>query len=275
MTKKATRGSGLTCRTCLCRLSDDVHARCSVCIDFPQCLSCLSVGREADHHLCTHEFFLVGPASPPVSSDWSGEDELRLLLLIRRLGLGNWNDISHHMSPRTPSELESHYVQLYLESRRRPLPEIDVKPPPQLPDPPSFNTSPTVSDPVEGTETDLIRKNKRRRTTFAEYNGFMPHRHEFSEVYHKDAEKLVANLAFDQKKETDDSFLMKIQNLICYNTQINERANRTKVIEEWDFHHIEVANVPEKDLTIWRLNGKTQNEKKLIELLFPLVNTTA
>ena len=98
----------------------------------------------------------------------------------------------------------------------------------------------------------------------------MPHRHEFSEVYHKDAEKLVANLAFDQKKETDDSFLMKIQNLICYNTQINERANRTKVIEEWDFHHIEVANVPEQDLTIWRLNGKTQNEKKIDRIIVPL-----
>ena len=97
----------------------------------------------------------------------------------------------------------------------------------------------------------------------------MPHRHEFEEFYHKEAEKLICNLSFDQKKENDDSFFMKIQNLICYNSQVAERQLRTRTVEDFDIAHIDLTNKDERDLAILPLNG-SRADKSIDTAIIPL-----
>ena len=161
--------------------------------------------------------------------------------------------------------------EIYLKSSTSPIPENYLKNPIKPPPNPIFNTNPTDSNPIEGTDQDLINKGKLYQTTLAEFNGYMPYRHEFEDFYHKDAEKLVENISFDPHRETERSFYMKVQNLICYNSQVAERMIRVKTIEDFDIGHIELANDFDiDDLVIQPLKAKNESEKMIDKKLISL-----
>ena len=191
----------MKCHTCNRVIENCRYAKCLICGNLVQCLECLSIGKEIDCHTFDHPFAIIEQDSYPIfCEDWDAEEEVQLLNLIKRLGFGNWEDISEMMDCRTAVECEKHYFDVYLYSQNTPLPENRIHKPFPPPTPPPFDTTPKESNPTEGTNVDLINKNKKRKTTLAEFNGYMPYRHEFEEFFHKEAEKLICNLAFDQKK---------------------------------------------------------------------------
>lgn len=259
------------CHTCNRTIDKCRYAKCVVCQNHIQCLECLSIGKEYDCHTYDHEFIIVEPESDPIlCADWGGDEEILLLSLVKRLGFGNWEDISDLMEYRSPIECEQHYFDVYMNSKNVPLPEDCIHDPFPPSVPPPFDTTPKESNPIEGSTLDLTKKNKKRKTTLAEFCGYMPYRHEFEEYYHKDAEKLICNLQFDQKKETQETFIMKIQNLICYNSQVAERQLRTKTIEQFDIAHIELTSETEKDLAIMPLHGFYEEDKCVDRTILPL-----
>ncbi|OHT15399.1 Myb-like DNA-binding domain containing protein [Tritrichomonas foetus] len=261
----------IMCHTCDRVIHEYRYAKCAICHNLIQCLECLSIGKEIENHYYSHPFIIIDRDSDPIYTvDWDSQEEINLLCLIKLLGLGNWNDISERMDYRSAAECEQHYYELFMHSPSAPFPEDYICEPLPKPEPPPFSTKPVESDPIEGSASDLMKKNKRRKTTLAEINGYMPHRHEFEEIYHKEAELLIAGLSFDPIKETDDSFLMKIQNLICYNSQLSERVHRTKVIEDWDYEHLELPDGPDPDFSIRRLNGVSEEEKAIDHAILPL-----
>jgi len=266
------------CSTCGREIFGERYFRCTRCAHFNQCLECYSVDSSChpldmkkytrDYHI----FLVVDPN--PVSilrSDWDSNEELTLLSAIKLLGVGNWNSIAEWMKPRTAVEIEAHYIQTYIESQESPLPINRVLEPAIVPPAPTYNTKPIESHPSEGQEANLAAKNKKEKTTPAEYSGWMPYRHEFELEYINEAEDIVANIDFADN--SSQSFEEKIRCLASYNQILKERHFRTGVIEEWDIHHLEQkppTNKSEKELDPRILNSTTKIEKEIDEKLLPL-----
>lgn len=61
---------------------------------------------------------------PVVTADWSANEELLLLEGIEMHGLGNWIDVSNHISTKTAAECEKHYFGVYIDVPSQPLPEL-------------------------------------------------------------------------------------------------------------------------------------------------------
>lgn len=247
---KKQKKDSITCSTCGKVLLNERYIRCMKCPNFFQCLNCLSVGLESDNHLQTHNFFVVEPRPFPLySEDWDAHDEILLLFGIKSLGIGNWNEISSFVKTKSALDCETHYVNVYINSYNAPLPQPEILPPIKLPPPPSYDTRPVESCPSVAHEKHMNEKNKKEKTTPAEYSGYMPYRHEFEIEWNNDAEALVSKIEFKIEEETFQTFKDKVLLLMCYNDQLAERRFRTKVIEDWDIQNKEVKSATrgEKD----------------------------
>ena len=233
------------------------------CPNFFQCLNCLSVGFEVDNHLQSHKFFVVEPRPFPLfSEDWDAHDEILLLLGIKMLGIGNWNEISNVVKTKSALDCEVHYINVYINSFSAPFPQPEILPSIPLPPPPSYDTRPVESCPSVAHEKHMNEKNKKEKTTPAEYSGYMPYRHEFEIEFNNDAELLVSKIEFKIEEETYQSFREKVMLLVCYNDQLAERKFRTKVIEDWDIQNKEVKTVARGERDDPRiLGGLTSTER--------------
>ena len=173
------------CSRCNRSIVNERHVRCLKCPAFYLCLQCLSTGQEYDNHNISHSFLIIEPRPYPIfCQNWDIQDEILLLKGIRLFGIGNWNDVSDYMKTKTASDIEIHYTAIYINSPTAPLPIPDVHRIVQRPPPPSYETKPVDSCPSEAHEKHLSAKNKKERNIPAEYNGYMPYRHEFEIEYY-------------------------------------------------------------------------------------------
>ena len=251
----------LECATCHRSLSGERYVRCERCVNFRQCLACLSIGAEANLHKYTHRFYVVDPCSDPICREnWTREEEIQLLYGVKALGIGNWDMIAGYLQTKTAEEVEVHYMTDFVLSPTAPLPGPGVGPELPLPPPPPFDTGRQESNPV-------TRKHNPTET-YAEQCEWMPFRHEFDSKgdFECDAEMVVANLVFAGKDETRESFAMKVQQLLSYNEILTERQFRTRVIEEWGLQDRKLPNrkgtkgpVEPDDVPI--LGGVTREDK--------------
>ncbi|KAH0786776.1 Myb-like DNA-binding domain containing protein [Histomonas meleagridis] len=219
------------CATCGRQILNESYVRCLRCRDFDQCLECLSSGREVDKRHQSHSFVFVSCKNEPKSlyrENWETKDELNLLVGIKKFGLGNWEEVSEFVGNKTPVECETYYVQTFLKSPSAPKPISEVLPPCELPPPPPYDTKPQPSEYVK-----FLKKQKlsNQKAVPAEFNGYMPYRHEFEIEFNNEAEQIIANISFKDEPETEETFRKKIQTLRCYNYQIEERRKRTRIIE--------------------------------------------
>jgi hypothetical protein len=134
--------------------------------------------------------------APLFRESWSGTEELQLLFEIRCHGLGNWDEVAQAIRGRTTAELEAHYRETYIRSPMASLPPQIIQPRPRHPATPPYDTHPQDSCPSEGHAHNLQMKNTQEHTTQAEFNGYMPYRHEFEAAFNNEAESLVANQTF-------------------------------------------------------------------------------
>jgi transcriptional adapter 2-alpha len=172
------------------------------------------------------------------------------------------------MKPRSAAEIENHYVETYAQSPYAPLPIPAVQP--RLPPPvvPNYDTRAVDSCPSEAHDRNLQLKNKKERTIPAEFNGYMPFRHEFELDFNNEAETLVATIAFSES-ETNESFAAKVTLLLSYNSQLAERKLRTKVIEDFGIQYQE-AKTGKADSEPGFLGGYSPLERRIDARLLPL-----
>jgi transcriptional adapter 2-alpha len=173
---------------------------------------------------------------PLLEATWSAEEELLLLNAIELNGFGNWSEICQIVKTKTPPECEWHYIECYVNSLSAPRPVLRVHDPFPIPGPPTYPTNATESCPSDGHDKNLFFANKKERTTPAEVNGWMPKRGEFEEEYNDDADHIIDGIEFDEETDTDESFTQKINALLCFDWQLQERRERTRVVQEWKLH---------------------------------------
>ncbi|KAH0799577.1 Myb-like DNA-binding domain containing protein [Histomonas meleagridis] len=250
-----------TCSTCHRDISNEIYVKCARCSGFNQCLECFSIGAEAQSHLKTHPFVILEPILQPIfQKGWTAEEEILLLNAIQSCGLGNWHEISDVIKTKTPVECETHYFDTFVESPIAPLPQNKIIKESVLPPPPDFDTSPRESRPSISHEKNLAERNKKERTTPAEFAGWMPRRHEFEVEYMNDAEQLVSSISFSETEETEESLAKKLKSLRVYNEQLEERHLRTQFAEDYDL----------LDHDFRSFGGKTKQEREIEEQLLPL-----
>lgn len=251
----------LECTTCHVSLKGERYVRCERCINFRQCLACLSVGAEHNFHKYTHRFYVVDPSDEPIyRENWTREEEIQLLYGVKTLGIGNWDMIAGYLQTKSAEEVEVHYMTDYVMSDSAPLPPESLGPELELPPPPPFDTGRQESNPV-------THKKHAQAETYAEECEWMPYRHEFDKDrdFEAEAEKLVSNIQFGQ--ETKESFDEKVQQLLSYNEILYERQFRTRVIEQWGLQDRKLPNrkgvkqAETDDISI--LGGVTRDEKAL------------
>lgn len=93
--------------------------RCLECVNHSLCGDCFAVGVELLPHKRTHSYRVVECLENNIfSKEWSLNEELLLLELIERFGMGNWKTISEKMLAagiaKSVKELETHYWETYL-----------------------------------------------------------------------------------------------------------------------------------------------------------------
>lgn len=259
--KRAHPRNVTSCGTCGCVLGAGRYIRCRRCPNFIQCLQCFSVGMEQGKHSNAHPYIVVEATEGAIYRDgWDSGDEIMLLYGIQIYGVGNWNEIANFMKTKTALQIETHYLETYIRSPVAPLPVDAVLPEEQEPPPLQFDTKPVESCPSEAHEKRMMEKNKREKTTPAEFCGFMPHRHEFEINFNNNAEAIVAPIAFSVE-DTTENFRSKVKSLLLYNSQLQERKFRTKIIEDMDLMHNEVKAGSKNDSSMSFLAGSGDHEK--------------
>lgn len=223
------------CSTCSRDISNEIYMKCSRCLGFVQCLECFSVGNEALSHIKSHPFIILEPETQSLFQEgWTAEQEILLLNAIQTCGLGNWHEIAEIMKTKSAIECECHYFQVYIQSNSAPEPIDSILPPLTLPPPPPYDTTPRESRPSIAHEKNLHAKNKKDRTTPAEFSGWMPRRDEFEVEFINDAEQLIAGISFSETEETEVTLSEKLNQLKTYNISIEERRYRTEFVVNWD-----------------------------------------
>ena len=255
------QSSARTCSTCHRDITSEVYIKCSKCSGYDQCLECFSVGNESKYHERSHPFLIMEPIQDPIyRKGWSAEEEVLLLHAIQVCGFGNWHEVSDVVKTKSPLECQCHYFGTYMDSPIAPHPLNEILPEVVLPPPPNYDTTPTDSRPSIAHEKNLADRNKKDRTTPAEFAGWMPKRNEFEVEYQNEAEQLIANISFFESEENASSLDTKLQFLRVYNEILEERHKRTEFALEWDLLEHDFKG----------FGGKTKIEKEIEESLMPL-----
>ena len=249
------------CSTCFKDLSNESFCRCTRCKSFIQCFECCAYGYSKDDHIRTHPFIICeGDMQPVFVEDWTVEEEIRLLWAFDVCGFGNWSDISHHLKTKSPLECKVHYYEIYFGSAEAPRAQAEVREPTPLPPPPPFDTTPVESCPSCSHEKNMMLANNADASTPAVASGYMPMRGEFEEEFNDDAEHIIGGITLDED-EAPAKLEEKLKLLLCYNSQVVARREKTRVIEEWGLQY---AKGKEWQSTLAAITGEHEVYKKLL-----------
>eukprot|EP01112_Ceratiomyxa_fruticulosa_P007858 TRINITY_DN2044_c0_g1_i2.p1 TRINITY_DN2044_c0_g1~~TRINITY_DN2044_c0_g1_i2.p1 ORF type:complete len:610 (-),score=146.02 TRINITY_DN2044_c0_g1_i2:192-2021(-) len=252
------------CDYCHKDISNVVRIKCSICTDFDLCVECFSVGAQINPHLKTHDYQVMDNMHFPLfTEDWGADEEQLLLEAIDINGLGNWVDIAEHVGTKTPADCRDHYFGIYLNVPTSPLPDTTYvltthemilnakkrKPvmvnPINLPSSEIHHNNTKTSGksvsskkphekPVTPTSAPLPNGNAvndMKSHPLTDSVGYMKNRGEFETEWENDAEKLLANMIFDEEDSAEDRAI-KVRVIDSYNEKLDERARRQKFILE-------------------------------------------
>lgn len=264
---KEETNNELKCSACRRNLSNDtVYIKCAKCYQVYLCLECFSIGMEIktkeniNIHNKDHDYLIIEPLDETIyQKGWTSDEEKLFLHGIQVCGVGNWNDIQELIKNKSAFECEQHYRDVYLNSPLAPYPVNKILPPSKLPPPPDYDTTPRESRPSISHEKNMADRNKKKKTTPAEWAGWMPRRNEFEHEYLNDAENFVANIDF-KEDEDPKQFEEKVELLKAYNKILKERHIRIEFAKNWEL--LDDDNI--------HLSGETKEEKDIEELLFPI-----
>ncbi|KAG5518836.1 hypothetical protein PMAC_002366 [Pneumocystis sp. 'macacae'] len=263
------------CDICALDISRVTHIRCAKCDDFDLCIPCFSAGSEIGTHKSDHSYRIMEqPTFPIFDKDWGADEELMLIEGLDSYGLGNWQDVADYLgSGRSKEECERHYNEVYISS-------------------PSFPYAVTFYLNFQQNiifykkhltfninHEELLKRRRERikqlsiidKLSFLqkqkpivstpschEIQGYMPGRLEFETEYENDAELTIKDINFgdDVSEDTEDVVELKLTILDIYNSKLNKRSERKRIILEHGLLDYKKNIANEKKMT--------KNEKELI-----------
>ncbi|PHH50459.1 Transcriptional adapter 2 [Ceratocystis fimbriata CBS 114723] len=255
--KTAVRGGEggvkYVCDVCSVDITSTVRIRCahSACNEYDLCVQCFAKGESSDSHKPeSHPYRVIEQNSFPIfSEDWGADEELLLLEGCETYGLGSWADIADHIGGyRTKDEVREHYLTVYIDSPRFPLPK---------------RCSPYDNELATRVSREEFQARKKRRIedrrneakaaaaplpktkptasvpSCHEIQGYMPGRLEFETEYANEAEEAVQSMQFDpgdgfnpRTGELEPEMDLKLTVMDIYNNRLTQRVQRKKVIFE-------------------------------------------
>lgn len=164
-------------------------------------------------------------------------------------GLGSWADIADHIGGfRTKEEVRDHYIKIYVESSKFPLPErADPKDVSLLEENPrekfQARKKRRIEERKEAAKSAPPATPKQKPTASVpachEVQGYMPGRLEFETEFANEAEEAVQHMQFDpgdgtnpRTNELEPEMELKMVVMHIYNSRLTSRADRKKVTFE-------------------------------------------
>ncbi|XP_071093164.1 transcriptional adapter 2-alpha-like [Haliotis cracherodii] len=185
------------------------------------CLHCFARGVEFGDHESNHAYAICKKDFPVFESQWSAQDEERLLSLVQENGYGNWRDVSQQMKNKSSSECEKHYNQWYIENPHQALPKFPESQITYHPSPIVFKLSEDPPRPAEGTALSI------------DMAGYMAARGDFSIEHDNFVELELQHIEFENDGENQLEEDLKTAVIEIYNTCLKERQRRKKIIRDY------------------------------------------
>ena len=194
---------------------------------------------------------------PLITPDWSAREELSLLDGIEQYGIGNWVEVKGVVGSKDKSQCEYHYYGNYINTNHGKGPVPDVSRAASKEQFVPSNEPEDFSDCVEAAvagagpiwgkytksewkqhsiETKhIVRESIRyydNKPAGSDFVGYMPSRGDFDIEWDNEAEHLICDLVFDDKKDSDLDRELKTKVLEIYNWKLEERTRRKQFIIE-------------------------------------------
>ena len=127
----------IKCNLCNQNITKNIKIVCADCINISICLNCLIQNPRKklsteDFH--SHDYHILDNLKFSLfSTDWTAEEELKLIRGIEIYGIDNWKNISKFIDTKTKIQCESHYYTFYYKSKENNIPQendIIIKRPP-------------------------------------------------------------------------------------------------------------------------------------------------
>lgn len=228
--------------------------------------------KENEPHRYLHYRIISKMSEPIFTTDWSFEDELKLIGAIEKLGIGNWEDISNIIG-KGKYECESHYNTFYYKNEKNFLPNLNNL---QVPKKNSekfkknkieenyllskiksnigyipFNTD-INQQPIRTVINSKKNKNGTGKNqvilqTACNTLGYWPKRNEFDIEFNNDAEIQVMEIDYKEnnKKELDKIYKDILMN---YNNILEKRDERKNFVIDKNLFDIKKQLIYEKKL---------------------------
>eukprot|EP01127_Copromyxa_protea_P013698 TRINITY_DN3700_c0_g1_i1.p1 TRINITY_DN3700_c0_g1~~TRINITY_DN3700_c0_g1_i1.p1 ORF type:complete len:522 (-),score=105.95 TRINITY_DN3700_c0_g1_i1:63-1628(-) len=234
------------CDCCSKDISNVVKVRCAVCPEFEMCIECFSVGTELKGHKQHHSYRVIDNMHFPFFElSWSADEEMLLLEGLEIYGIGNWKDISDHVSTKDQHQCKKHYTEYYVQSPE--WPNI------------SFNNSLATRERVmllnsgkynqQNIKREFTTKNKTTKRgggtpqkaqqskspIVIELNGYMPLRGEFETDWDNNAENKIKDIVFDED-DSPEQENVKLTLLECYYARLKIRKQKEKFVVDKKLH---------------------------------------
>lgn len=269
--KTATRvgegGVKYHCDVCSVDVTSTVRIRCAhpACAEYDLCVNCFAQGEpNGNHKPESHPYHVIEQNSFPIfDEDWGADEELLLLEGAETYGLGSWADIADHIGGyRNKDEVRDHYLKVYVESPRFPLPK---------------RCSPHDNELANEISREEFQAKKKRRIeerkdaaknapalqpktkptasvpSCHEIQGYMPGRLEFETEHANEAEEAVQLMQFDpgdglnpRTGEIEPEMELKLTVMDIYNARLTQRVDRKKIIFEHNLLEYRENNKQEK-----------------------------
>jgi len=232
--------------------------------DVDLCLECFSVGVEISDvkktdgkhpHRNDHPYRVMERLDfPLITSDWSSREELSMLDGIEQFGIGNWVEVKGVVGTKDKAQCEYHYYGNYINTKhgKGTVPDVSraVSKDQFLPGGEPEDYSDCVEAAVAGagpvwgkfTKSEwkqhsmdtkhIVRESIRYyegKPAGSDFVGYMPSRGDFDIEWDNDAEQLICDLVFDEKKDSELDREVKIKVLEIYNWKLEERQRRKEV----------------------------------------------
>lgn len=250
-------GTKYHCDVCSVDITSTVRISCAdpACREdgreYDLCVPCFGAGEKSKHHdPQTHQFHVVEQNSIPIyKEDWGADEESLLIEGSEKYGLGSWADVAEHIGGyREKDEVRDHYIETYIYSDKFPLPELADPTDTQLSErvpKEEFQARKKrrIEERTEAAKTAPPATPKQKPTASVpschEVQGFMPGRLEFETEFANDAEEAVQHMTFEPGDgidpatgEMDEETLLKMTVFDIYNTKLETRSERKKVLFE-------------------------------------------
>ena len=249
--------TNIKCKICQKDVSNNIKFYCNTCSNFIFCINCFILSK----HPKSHNYHIIDNLKFPLyTEDWSANEEHKLLSMVSKSGLNNWEEICKSMDNKGQVECESHYYSFYYTNKENPYPDekkiilddnkniindllLSNK---NLNDEMILKYSSNQGNKVEENEEEekrqkrnlrslCVRKNSKggRAESISEILGCKPKRKEFDNEFLNDTEIEISHLEFNENNDDKEKDLkIKMDILQDYNLILKEREKRKQFIFE-------------------------------------------